>query len=304
MWPPGWRKSSPAPSWPTPRRAAATRPMRRSTRCSRSACWSRRATTTCALRSRSARDARVPMLPRGAGSSQCGQTVGAGARHRPQQASEPRGRVRREPRRRSPSSRASCSTQLNALAAQARPVVPGRRQHVGAVHARRHGRQQLVRLALARLRQHGAQRRSRSMRGSRTAPKRGSARSATWTTAPPRVRELVARAARDRRARARRDRARRAEGDAARRRLQHRHLPSAERAAVHARTAASISRTCWSAAKARSRGRAALTLQLAPLPRHRALGVVNFASLHAAMDCDARTSCSSGRRRSSWSTAR
>ena len=43
---------------------------------------------------------------------------------------------------------------------------------------------------------------------------------------------------------------------APRRRLQPRRLPPAERAAVHAPTAASTSRTCWSAAKARSRGRA------------------------------------------------
>ena len=33
----------------------------------------------------------------------------------------------------------------------------------------------------------------------------------------------------------------------------------------------------------------ALTLQLAPLPRHRALGVVNFASLHAAMSTHERS---------------
>ena len=62
------------------------------------------------------------------------------------------------------------------LAAAARPVVPGRRQHVGAGDAGRHGRQQLLRLALDRLRQHGAQRASRSTRCSPTAARRASAR--------------------------------------------------------------------------------------------------------------------------------
>jgi hypothetical protein len=43
----------------------------------------------------------------------------------------------------------------------ARPVVPGRRVHQRAGHAGRHGRQQLLRLAQHRLRQHGAQRAGR-----------------------------------------------------------------------------------------------------------------------------------------------
>ena len=55
------------------------------------------------------------------------------------------------------------------VAEAARPLVSGRRQHVGAVHARRHGRQQLLRLALDRLRQHGAQRARASTRCSPTA---------------------------------------------------------------------------------------------------------------------------------------
>jgi FAD/FMN-containing dehydrogenase len=37
-----------------------------------------------------ARDLKVPVLPRGGGTSQCGQTTGAGAGHRPQQAPAPR----------------------------------------------------------------------------------------------------------------------------------------------------------------------------------------------------------------------
>ncbi len=50
---------------------------------------------------------------------------------------------------------------------------------------------------------------------------------------PPRVGELLRGLRGDRRARARRDRPQRPEGHAARRRLQHRRLPAAERAAVH-----------------------------------------------------------------------
>ena len=97
------------------------------------------------------------------------------------------------------------------LAAQARPVVPGRRQHVGAVHARRHGRQQLVRLALARLRQHGAQRRRdrcaarRRHRGAVRTRARHGRRAAARARRSSRALRV------DRRARARRDRARRAE---------------------------------------------------------------------------------------------
>jgi hypothetical protein len=49
-------------------------------------------------------------------------------------------------------------------------------------------------------------------------------------------------------------------------------------------TAASISHSCWSAAKARAWSRQ-LTLKLAPLPAHRMLGVVNFPTLYKAMEC-------------------
>ena len=154
-----------------------------------------------------------------------------GARDRPQQASvrDHGVRSRRDDRRR----RARCGARLAQCMAQApRSVVSGRRQHVGAGDAGRDGGQQLVRLALDRLRQHGAQRardrcdpvgrhrsalRLRERDGGRAAADRRA-------LAPPRG---------DRRARARRDRAQRAEGAAARRRLQHRRLLPAERASVH-----------------------------------------------------------------------
>ena len=178
------------------------------------------------------REERVPVLPRGAGSSQCGQTVGAAlvidhSKHLSSITAFDRDAmtVAVEP-----------GVVLDSLNAWLKPhgaVVPGRRQHVGAGHARRHGRQQLVRLALDRLRQHGAQRacdrgdpvgwhrsalRSRGRDG-------GGAAADRRAPAGPRG---------DRRARARRDRAQRPEGAAARRRLQHRRLLPAERAAVHA----------------------------------------------------------------------
>ncbi len=59
------------------RRAAAIRPMRRSTRSSRSACSFRAATPTCVRRSTSAASSACRCCRAGAGSSQCGQTVGA-----------------------------------------------------------------------------------------------------------------------------------------------------------------------------------------------------------------------------------
>ncbi len=176
----------------------------------------------------------VPVLPRGAGSSQCGQTVGAALVIDPSKhlarivAFRPRGDdgVGVEP--------GVVLDPLNACAEAARAVVPGRRQHVGAGDARRHGRQQFLRLALDRLRQHGAQRardRRHALRRHRGAlrPRARDGRGAAARRRAP------ARAARDRRARARRDRAQRAEGPAARRRLQHRRLLRAERAAVHPR---------------------------------------------------------------------
>ena len=147
---------------------------------------------------------------------------------------------------------------LNAALKQHGPVVSGRRLHQRAGDARRHGRQQLVRLALHRLRQHGAQ--------------RARHRRLAWPTAARStfgpVGERVRARRGDRRLRARpcraasrRDRRALAEGAAPGRRLQPRHLRNPERAARTPTTAASTSRTCWSAAKARSPDRAALTLQ-------------------------------------------
>ncbi len=61
----------------TRRRAAAMRPTRRSTRSCRSACSCRAPSATSRPRSTIARELKVPVLPRGAGTSQCGQTTGA-----------------------------------------------------------------------------------------------------------------------------------------------------------------------------------------------------------------------------------
>jgi FAD/FMN-containing dehydrogenase len=44
-------------------------------------------------------------------------------------------------------------------------------------------------------------------------------------------------------------------------------------------------RTCWSARRARSRGFRSVTLKLSTLPRHKALGVVHFPTFYRAMDC-------------------
>ena len=178
-------------------------------------------------------DASVPVLARGAGSSQCGQTVGAAlvidhSKHLTRIGDFDRDAmtIAVEP--------GVVLDTLNAWLQAARPVVPGRRQHVGAGHDRRHGGQQLVRLALDRLRQHGAQRARdrrdalRRHRGAFRSRARNGGGAGTGRRPP-------GAAARHRRARAGRDRAQRAEGAAARRRLQHRCQLSAERAAVHGR---------------------------------------------------------------------
>ena len=60
-----------------PPRAAATPPTRRSTRSCRWACSCRRRRDDVATALAIARDLRVPLLPRGGGTSQCGQTTGA-----------------------------------------------------------------------------------------------------------------------------------------------------------------------------------------------------------------------------------
>ena len=193
---------------------------------------------------------------------------------------------------------------LNALAAPARPVVPGRRQHVGAVHARRHGRQQLVRLALARATATWCTTSSRSMRGSPTAPRRGSDRSATMDDAPPRVRDARSRRC-ARSATRERDEIARVVPQVMRRVGGYNvdvFNPQSER--PYTRDGSVNFAHLLVGSEGTLAWTRTLTLQLAPLPRHRALGVVNFASLHRAMACDARTSSRSGRRRSSSSIAR
>ncbi len=155
---------------------------------------------------------------------------GRGAGHRHQQAPAQRARLRRG--RADGRGRARHRARPPERAAEAaRPVVPGRRVDQRAGHARRHGRQQLLRQPQHRLRQHGAQRgRHRGLAGRRPAAVVRAARGA----GPGRTRDRRLRA-RPGRAAARRDRGALAEGDAPRGRLQPRHLPPAERAALHRR---------------------------------------------------------------------
>ncbi len=137
--------------------AAAIPPTPRSTRSSRSAWWCRAPRTTRAPRCTSPPTQGVPVLPRGGGTSQCGQTVGAAlvidnskylnhvlAFDQEARTRHGAARHRARPPERVPEA--------------ARPVVPGRRLDQRAGDARRHGGQQLLRLALDPLRQHGAQR--------------------------------------------------------------------------------------------------------------------------------------------------
>ena len=155
----------------------------------------------------------------------------AGDRHH--QASRPHHRIRSrgDDRARRAGRRARSAQRL---AETPRPVVPRRRQHIGAGDPRRHGGQQLLRLPLDRVRQHGAQRarhRRGALRRHRGAVRTGTRdgrRFAACRRAPPRAEG-------DRSARARRNRAPRAQGAAPGRRLQHRRVLCAERAAVHGR---------------------------------------------------------------------
>ena len=216
-------------------RAAATRPTRRSTRSSRSASWCRPRDDDV----RAAIDVCRELRRAGAAARRRQLAVRAdgrrGAGHRPQQA--PRTASSRFDRE------AMTVTvepgivldQLNAWLKPHGAVVPGRRQHLGAGDARRHGRQQLLRLALDRLRQHGAQRRSPidALLADGTEARFGPEREMDGgAAAGARARSTAC--ARSARASATRSTAR-AEGAAPRRRLQPRRLPSAERAPVHRR---------------------------------------------------------------------
>ena len=91
-----------------------------------------------------------------------------GAGHRPHQVPQPRA-ARSTRKAGAPWSQPGVVLDhAERAAAQARPVVPGRRLDQRAGDDRRHGGQQLLRLALDRLRQHGAQRaRDRRVHGRR-----------------------------------------------------------------------------------------------------------------------------------------
>ena len=137
--------------------AAAIRPTRRSTRSSRLGVVVAKDKDDIAAAIQIAREEGVPVLPRGGGTSQCGQTVnralvvecskymqGVGvARHR--------GAAGQGPARRRHGA-------AQRQAAPAQTVVPGRCLDRRPRHDRRHDRQQFLRRALDPLRQHGAQR--------------------------------------------------------------------------------------------------------------------------------------------------
>ena len=234
-------------------------------------------------RRRGARDlprpANVPVLPRGAGSSQCGQTVGAALviDH-----SKHLNRV--------------IAFDADAMTVTVEPgIVLDAAQCVAAAEGRLVSRSTSAR-----------RRRPRWAAWPATTPAaRARSPTATWCTtssaidatlsdgtqralrpraptmagAPARVRHAGRRARPHRRARARRDRAAGAEGDAPRRRLQHRRLPSAERAALHRRRQRQLRA---SAGRQRRHARVEPRTDAASSRRcraHRTLGVVNFPTL-------------------------
>ncbi len=223
-----------------------------------------------------AREEGVPVLPRGGGTSQCGQTVARAlvldcSKYMQQVVAldtEAR-RVRVQPGRR------HGAAQRPAAAAQI--VVPGRCLDRRPRHDRRHDRQQQLRRALDPLRQHGAQRaRDRRDPGRRHggAVCRGSGqfRRGRAARALSRPDPRHARAAPPR---SRRDRGALPETAAPGRRLQHRH---------DFRRAATTWRICWSARKARSASFTEIELDLQPIPPHRVLGICHFPTFYQAMD--------------------
>ena len=225
-------------------------PTPRTTRSCRSAWWRRARWRRPSGRSRSPRGGRA-VLPRGGGSSQAGQTVNHVARSSTARSISTSILDLDVAGRRCLVEPGIVLDDLNRAAQAARPVVSGRRLDRLARHHRRHGRQQLLRRALAALRQHARERASRSTRCWPTARKAhfgpvAADLSDLPDTSPlrPLARDLFALGARE----ADEIAARFPQGAAPGRRLQHRRA-----GARHATT--STSRTSWSAPKARSASR-------------------------------------------------
>ena len=243
-----------------------------------------------------AREEGVSVLPRGAGTSQSGQTVNAslvdrlleisrscaGARRRRQAL---RGRARHRARR------------AQSPAAPARAVVSGRHLHRLARHHRRHGGQQFLRRAFAALRQHPRERAFDRCRagGRRGRPFRSGRARSLRPAAPIAAGSAGARSPRARGARGRRDRTQFPQGAAPGRRLQSRRAgarPQRPQSRAHSR---------------RLRGHArvlhpdrAQALAAARPARGRRLP---FRQLRRGDGRPRSTSSSSGRSRSSWSIA-
>ena len=218
------------------------------------------------------------MLPRGGGTSQCGQTVNESlvidcSKHLTQIFELDVGERR-------------CTVEpgivlddLNRAAQAARPVVPGRCLDRLARHHRRHGGEQFLRRPLAALRHHARQCALDRRRAGRRHARRISARCAPASpTCRPARRCARSRATCSTSARARPTRSRRvSQGAAPRRRLQSRRASRRTRRST-------ISRTSCSARKARSPSRRAIELKLSPVLGKRAVGACHFGSFYEAMN--------------------
>ena len=154
--------------------------------------------TTSRRRSRSRARKACRCCRAAAGTSQCGQTVGRALVLDCSKHMRPRSSRSMSRRGASGSSPGSCSTGSTRALQPHRLFFPVDPSTGEPRHDRRHDRQQLLRLALDALRQHGAQRARRSTRCSPTAPRRGSARSPAISgedddAMPERYRDLVRR---------------------------------------------------------------------------------------------------------------
>ena len=235
-------------------------------------------------------------MPRGGGTSQCGQTVNESlvvdcSKHlnRILDLDVAGRRCVVEP--------GIVLDDLNRAAQAARAVVSGRYLDRLARHHRRHGRQQFLRRPLAALRQHARERAvDRCGAGRRHAgafrPGGGDLSDCRRSPLRPLARDLLALGARE------------ADEIEARFPKVQRRVGGYNLDALGAGQATtSISRISWSARKGTLAFSTAIELKLSPLLGRRAVGACHFGWFHEAMDAAQHIVQARSRSRSNWSTA-
>ena len=251
------------------------------------------------------RELRIPMLPRGGGTSQCGQTVGAALviDH-----SKHLNRVRRVRRAR----RATVDRRARHRARHAERVAEAARRcgsrSTSRTSAQARSAAWPATIPAARARSPTATWCTTCWRSTRCSPTARAARFGPEADDARARRRACARSSTALRAIGERERdeiaARCADGAAPRRRLQPRRVPPAERAAVHADGSVNLAHLLVGSEGTLAWTRA-LTLKLAPLPRQRRRSASSISRrFYRAMECARHIVGARARPRSSWSTAR